>query len=134
MFKTKLKNMRDALVEGTVLNIGEMYVARLDYKLAKEKYKAGMLLFEKLGDLRHIGLSNNKIGIIYSQIGQYDSALYHYQVCKIFYDSIENKSGLAHLNINIGNLFLNQGVYDSAFFYFSKARDTFKQMDFRYSS
>jgi len=64
--------------------------------------------------------ANNYKGIVFSDMGKYDSAVYYYNKSIVIFKDINNQKGIAANLINIGNTFQLQGEFQNATNYYLK--------------
>jgi signal transduction histidine kinase len=110
------------------------------YNLEISKPDSALILYDsiinfsiKKNSLLYAAKANNYKGIVYSDMGNYDSAIVNYNKSKAIFKSIYNDIGVAANLINIGNTFQFKGNYLRAIAYYidgisiyEKAKDTYR--------
>lgn len=99
-----------------------------DFVQAIEHYKSALKIYKKQQSLIDIANCQNKLGVVYFRISEYDKALgYYYQSLSIN-DSLNNSRGLLNNYINLGNFFTNKHDYKSGMGYYKSALQISKEL------
>ena len=78
--------------------------------------------FGRIAGLHH------DLGILYTQLSEWDTALAHFQQACEIRERLDDEVGLAMTLGNIGNIFNNKGEWDTALVYYQQARETFDRL------
>ena len=94
--------------------MGRICRQKSDYKQALELFKGALDTCKKLGD--RFGEADNlgKLGILYSDLGQYEDLIEHYQLSLQIAQEIGNKRQEGNSLGNIGVVYRNLGEYEKA--------------------
>lgn len=67
------------------------------------------------------GKANQYKGIVYSDMGRYDSAIYYYEKSKQYFSKVNDQKVLADVDVNIGNVYSLKAEYTNTVEYYLKA-------------
>lgn len=84
-------------------------------------YDQSIDAFAEIDDVDGIGKSQNGIGTIYYDRGEYKEALNHYWIALKNFEEADNKSGIAKVYNNIGGIYQEQGDHAKAIEYYSQS-------------
>lgn len=123
------KKLNDPTIAITTTNIGNIYLARTDYKKAFEFYKTAKNLFEKNPDHRGLGELYNNIGLYYKYTRQDNDAINAWGKAIESFDQIEDKFGISDTYQLLGQFYLSKKNYTQAIEFTQKANALAKQLD-----
>jgi len=89
-------------------------------KIIKFAHKTDFPIFE--------AKANNYKGIVFSDMGKYDSAVSYYNKSIVIFKDINNQKGIAANLINIGNTFQLQGEFQNATNYYLKGIAIYEEL------
>ena len=92
-----------------------------EWHAAIENYRNSLRISVSLDDSLNIAKANNNLGLVYTQIGQLDSAIFAYEAALDHYPALERQKYEASLHINIGLVFQKKGNHQQANEYFLKS-------------
>ncbi|MFS4447355.1 tetratricopeptide repeat protein [Maribacter sp. 2307UL18-2] len=113
-------SQNDSITIKNLLDLGYEYEqnnpdsAIITYNNAYELAKKAKLDF-------FAGKSNQYKGIVYSDMGKYDSAIYYYEKSKFYFIKNKNLKVVADVNVNIGNVHSLKADYTKTVTYYLKA-------------
>ncbi|MGY3213129.1 tetratricopeptide repeat-containing sensor histidine kinase [Mucilaginibacter sp. HD30] len=117
---TYSKRGNDVLFEAkNYYGLGSGFYLKFSYSQAMENLLTALKLSEKLNDAILVMQINNKIGMIYKYLEDYDKAMTY--LLPAYQQALRLKKGpLADLLVNIGNIKESQGLYNESISYYQK--------------
>ena len=119
MYKKAFK--LDSKLINAKLGLGETYLETGNYNKAKEIFKEGIAIAEKLNDLDAKATAFDGIGNIHWHKGNYDKSLENLYVSLDIMKELDNQSGIAKSLHHIGHNYYYKGEYDKADEYYSRS-------------
>jgi tetratricopeptide (TPR) repeat protein len=112
------------LILGDLYTIKSHYSAGLksppDIRTFLSYHKAALYYLTKTHHPKNLSVPYNNIGLCYSQLGRYDSALYCFRQSR--FNNVVDKEGLKISFLNIGELYLKLKKYQQSIMYLDSAK------------
>lgn len=108
-----------------ILAQGDAAVSRQEYREGLALYTKSLLLSRELGEERSVADAHEKIGELYTTLGDYPNALEHYLNCLQIREESGEIDDVGRALHSIGVLYGLSGNYDEAYDYFDRSLDAF---------
>ncbi len=126
--ETKNKKQYLGISAGAYLSLGELYSRKSQWQLGFNNIKKANKLFAKQNDFYGLAQCENKIGIIYSEIGDYKKAKKHFEMSLSLNENKTDISLTGTIEINLGKINNIQGNYELALTYYQRALLNFQRL------
>lgn len=111
----------DAGIGTTAVNIGEIYSAKGDSRLALEYFHKSQQAYERSNDVVSIPYTYNAIGKEYRKMGKYDLALKYHRDAYATAEKVERRQYMVQSLIGLASTYTAKGAPQSALNYYQRA-------------
>jgi len=111
------------------VDLGNIFFKVRNYEKAIENYKIAAYGFPKISiqdqkSIYHaIAVANENIGLSYSNLSHFDSAMYYIRIAQKYRYLSKNNLGIKIINYNLGKFFFANKQYDSSYINIMKSLD-----------
>lgn len=106
------------LVHKSLFDLGNIYLDKQNYVAAAKNYFSAREGLTKDSDSIVLTVLYGSIGVLYTQVGNFDLALENYQYAIEYDKLVDRVNNLSNTYNNIGQLYFNNRLYDSAIHYY----------------
>ena len=120
----KARSLSNGILEARALqDMGNGYFNLSLYSKALEQYLAAATLYQKHRTFHALAATENSIGNIFTQLGNFEQSEIYYQRALDNYSATGDKSGVAGVATNIGVSYEKQGDFNKALKQYQKTMD-----------
>lgn len=105
----------------SLLNIGDCYRKKSEYKTANDYYKNALEIFENQNNQFQIGLTLNSIGLVLLDQQLIDKAIIYFEKALKIAQNQNDNVNVANRTNNVAIIYESKGKYDIAIEYYKKA-------------
>ncbi|MFX1515040.1 MAG: tetratricopeptide repeat protein [Promethearchaeota archaeon] len=113
--------------------LGDIYWNQGQHKLALEQYRQSFIIYEKLNNLRGVGINLSCIGSVYQESGKLDLALEYKQNAIQILEEIGDQRNFAKTLQHIGEIYTSKGELSLAFEYAQRSLVIFEELGSKHS-
>ncbi|MCK9205117.1 MAG: tetratricopeptide repeat protein [Bacteroidales bacterium] len=118
-----LKNQ--ILIAKTTNVIANLYLDKDDYYRAMVALKSALKIFEEKGDKHDIGVVYNGLGLVYSNLKEYDKSITYYIKADEIFRALGKEREQAVIKLNIAGCYVEKNNVAKANYYYKQSLQTF---------
>jgi len=122
-----MSNRWYGLAGNSLINIGNCHTYIADYSRALEYYKKSLVYLEKSNDNFGIARTENNIGDLLRELGNYEEAIQHLETSERLCWELKSYYMLGIVFLNFALCYYEMSIYDKAANYANKAEAGFKE-------